>query len=59
MEHSSAKLVGDALKDESTVLFLTKDRDFDVKRVLEELRERNIEVYNSGACLKRIKDILK
>jgi len=57
---SFVKLVGDALKDESTVLFLTKDRDFDVKRVLEELRERNIEVYfNSGACLKRIKDILK
>jgi hypothetical protein len=57
---SFVKLVGKALDGESKVLFLTKDSDFDVERVLEELREANVEIYfNSSECLQRIKDFLK
>jgi hypothetical protein len=57
---SFVKLVGKAFDGESKVLFLTKDRDFDVKRVLEELRATNVRVYfNSGECLERIKDLLE
>ena len=57
---SFVKLVGKSLDGESRVLFLTKDRDFDVERVQEELREANIEIYfNSGTCLQRIKEVLE
>ena len=57
---SFVKLVGKALDGESKVLFLTKDRDFDVEKVLAELREANVEIYfASGECLQRIKEDLK
>jgi len=57
---SFVKLVGKALEGESKVLFLTKDSDFDVEKVLAELREANVEIYfNSGACLRRIKEELE
>ena len=57
---SFVKLVGKALEGESKVLFLTRDKDFDVERVTKELRETNVEMYfNSGACLQRIKEVLE
>ena len=57
---SFVKLVGKAFDGESKVLFLTKDRDFDVERVLEELRATNVRVYfNSGECLERIRELLE
>jgi hypothetical protein len=57
---SFVKLVGKAFDGESKVLFLTKDRDFDVERVLEELRTTNVRVYfNSGECLERINELLE
>ena len=57
---SFVKLVGKALDGESKVLFLTKDSDFDVEKVLAELREANVEIYfASGECLQRIKEDLK
>ena len=57
---SFVKLVGKALDGESKVLFLTKDRDFDVERVLEELREANVVIYfNPAECLQRIKEELE
>ena len=57
---SFVKLVGKAFDGESKVLFMTKDSDFDVERVLEELRETNVEIYfNSGMCLQRIKEVLE
>ena len=57
---SFVKLVGKALDGESKVLFLTKDSDFDVERVLEELREINVEIYfNSGMCLQQVKNLLE
>jgi len=41
-------------------LFLTKDSDFDVEKVLAELREANVEIYfASGECLQRIKEDLR
>ncbi len=56
---SFAKLVGTSLESDSSVLFLTKDRDFEVEKVMKELNEVNIEVYfNSGECVQRIKDLL-
>ncbi|NOR79206.1 MAG: hypothetical protein GQ523_12550 [Methanophagales archaeon] len=57
---SFVKLVGKALDGESEVLFLTKEGDFDVKRVLDALGDENVEIYfNSGECLQRVKDFLK
>ena len=57
---SFVKLVGKALDGESKVSFLTKDSDFNVERVKEELREINVEIYfNSGTCLQRIKEVLE
>ena len=57
---SFVKLVGKSLDGESKVLFLTKDSDFDVERVLKDLRETNVEMYfNSGACLQRIKEVVE
>jgi len=57
---SFVKLVGKALEGESKVLFLTKDSDFDVEKVLAELREANVEIYfASGECLQRIKEDLR
>ena len=57
---SFVKLVGKTLDGESKVLFLTKDGDFDVKRVLDALGDENVEIYfNSGECLQRVKDFLK
>jgi len=56
---SFVKLVGQSLGGASKVLFLTKDRDFEVEKVMKELNETDIEVYfNSGKCLQRIKDLL-
>ncbi|MEA3281772.1 MAG: hypothetical protein U9Q68_04305 [Euryarchaeota archaeon] len=56
---SFVKLVGKSLESDSKVLFLTKDRDFAVEKVLKELDEADIETYfNSGKCLQRIKDLL-
>ena len=56
---SFVKLVGKSLRYDSRVLFLTKDRDFEVDKVLKELSEMDIEVYfNSGECLQRIADLL-
>ena len=56
---SFVKLVGKSLESDSRVLFLTKDRDFEVEKVLKELNEADIEIYfNSGKCLQRIKDLL-
>ncbi|NQE52258.1 hypothetical protein C5S29_01595 [ANME-1 cluster archaeon GoMg3.2] len=56
---SFVKLVGKTLDGESKVLFLTKDSDFDVKRVLDALGDENVEIYfNSGACLQMVKDFL-
>jgi len=53
------KLVGTSLGRDSSVLFLTKDRDFEVEKVMKELNKVNIEVYfNSGGCVQRIKDLL-
>ena len=58
--YSFVKLVGKAFDGESKVLFLTKDSDFDVERVLEELREINVEIYfNSGMCLQEVKNLLE
>jgi hypothetical protein len=42
---SFVKLVVKALESENKVLFLTKDKDFDVEKVLKELRETNVEIY--------------
>lgn len=57
---SFVKLVGKAFDGESKVLLLTKDSDFDVEKVLAELREANVEIYfNSGECLQRIKEDLR
>lgn len=57
---SFVKLVGKTFDGESKILFLTKDRDFDVERVLEELREANVEIYfDSGKCLQGIKEELE
>ena len=57
---SFVKLVGKALDGECKVLFLTKDSDFDVDRVFEELREADVEIYfDSGKCLRRIKEELE
>ena len=57
---SFVKLVGKALDGESKVLFLTKDSDFDIEKVLAELREANVEIYfASGECLQRIKEGLR
>ncbi len=57
--YSFVKLVGKALDGKTKVLFLTKDRDFDVERVREELRETNVEIYfDSGECLQRVKEEL-
>ena len=57
---SFVKLVGKALEGESKVLFLTKDSDFDVEKVLAELREANVEMYfAAGECLQRIKEDLR
>ena len=57
---SFVKLVGKALDGESKVLFLTKDSDFDVEKVLAKLREANVEIYfDSGECLQRIKEDLR
>jgi len=56
---SFVKLVGTSMRHESKVIFLTKDRDFDVEKVLEELNEVGVEVYfTSGECLQRVKDLL-
>ncbi len=56
---SFVKLLGKALESENKVLFLTKDKDFDVEKVLKELRETNVEIYfHSGECLQRIKEEL-
>jgi len=56
---SFVKLVGRSIGPESKVLFLTRDRDFDVEKVLEELNEVGVEVYfSSGECLQRIKELL-
>ncbi|KAF5432749.1 hypothetical protein C5S39_03025 [Candidatus Methanophagaceae archaeon] len=56
---SFVKLVGKALDGESKVLFLTKDSDFDVDIVQEELRAANVAIYfNSGECLQRIEEEL-
>jgi hypothetical protein len=56
---SFVKLVGTSFENDSSVLFLTKDRDFEVEKVMKELNETNIEVYfNSGECVQRIKDLL-
>ena len=56
---SFVKLVGTSLGRDSSVLFLTKDRDFEVEKVMKELNKVNIEVYfNSGGCVQRIKDLL-
>jgi hypothetical protein len=57
---SFVKLVGKAIRNESNVLFLTKDSDFDIENVLKELNEVGVEVYfNSGVCLQRIKNFLE
>jgi len=57
---SFVKLVGKALDGECKVLFLTKDRDFDVEKVLEELRSTNVVCYfNSGKCLEWIKRFIE
>ena len=57
---SFVKLVGKALEGEGKVLFLTKDSDFDVERVLEGLRETDVEVhFDSGKCLRRVKEVLE
>lgn len=57
---SFVKLVGKSLGGESEVLFLTKDRDFDVEKVIEELSGANVAIYfNSGECLQRIKEVLR
>ena len=56
---SFVKLVGESIRNEGKVLFLTKDRDFDNEKVLEELGKVDVEVYfNSGECIQRIKTIL-
>ena len=56
---SFVKLVGKSIGHESKVLFLTRDRDFDVEKVLKELNEVGVEVYfSSGECLQRIKELL-
>ena len=56
---SFVKLVGMSLENDSSVLFLTKDRDFEVEKVIKELNEVNIDVYfSSGECVQRIKDLL-
>ena len=56
---SFVKLVGKSIGYESKVLFLTRDRDFDVEKVLEELNEVGVEVYfSSRECLQRIKELL-
>ena len=56
---SFVKLVGKAFDGESKVLFLTKDKDFDVEKVRAELRETNVEIYfHSGECLQMIKEEL-
>lgn len=57
---SFVKLVGKSLGGESEVLFLTKDRDFDVGRVVGELSGVNVAIhFNSGACLQRIREVLR
>lgn len=57
---SFVKLVGKSLDGECEVLFLTKDRDFDVEKVLEALRATNVDCYfNSGVCLERIKRFIE
>jgi len=56
---SFVKLVGESIRNEGKVLFLTKDRDFDNEKVLEELGKVDVEVYfNSRECIQRIKTIL-
>ena len=46
-------------KSHSKVLFLTKDRDFEVGKVIKELEESNVEVYfNSNECIQRIDGLL-
>jgi predicted nucleic acid-binding protein len=56
---SFAKLVGKSLESDSKVLFLTKDRDFEVGKVIKELEESNVEVYfNSNECIQRINGLL-
>jgi len=56
---SFVKLVGKALDGKSKVLFVTKDRDFDVERVREELRDTKVEIYfDSWMCLQRVKEEL-
>ena len=50
---------GESIKNESKVLFLTKDYDFDNEKILKELGDVKVEVYfNSGECIQRIKTIL-
>ena len=41
------------------ITLLTKDRDFEVGKVLKELEESNVEVYfNSNECIQRINGLL-
>ena len=56
---SFVKLIGKSIGHESKVLFLTRDRDFDVEKVLKELNDVGVEVYfSSGECLQRVKELL-
>ena len=56
---SFVKLVGKSLWHESRVIFLTKDMDFSVEKILNELNEVGVEVYfSSGECLQRVKGLL-
>jgi len=56
---SFAKLVGASLESDSNVLFLTKDRDFEVGKVMKELNEVGVEVYfSSDKCVQRIMNLL-
>jgi len=56
---SFAKLVGASLESDSNVLFLTKDRDFEVGKVMKELNEVGVEVYfSSDKCVQRIINLL-